>query len=165
MEKMGYPKGLVRYTTENAMEGRPAHILRPRVIIYASILVALFAGLGYGLSQRIPLELDIIRDRASLYRETNEGLIENVYTLKIVNMDEQDHTYRVSASGLPGLELVAQELEVRVPAGEVYSLPVQLRVDPGSLKGTSSDVLFALAAVDDPTLSTTEKSKFMGPRS
>ncbi len=165
MEKMGYPKGLVRYTTENAMEGQPAHLLRPRVIVYASILIALFAGLGYAVSQRIPLELDVIRDRASLYRETNEGLIENVYTLKIINMDEQDHTYRLSASGLPGLELVAQEAEIRVPAGEVYSLPVQLRVDPVNLKRTSSEVQFELASVDDPALSTREKSKFMGPRS
>jgi polyferredoxin len=147
------------------MDGRPAHVLRPRVLVYASILVALLGGLAFGISQRIPLELDIIRDRASLYRETNEGLIENVYTLKIVNMDEQDHTYRLSASGLPGLELVAPELEIRVPAGEVYSVPVQLRMDPVNLKGMSNEVRFELSAVGDPALATTEKTKFTGPRS
>ena len=161
---MGYPKGLIRYTTENAMEGRPAHVLRPRVLLYAAVLVALVAGLVYAVSSRVPLELDVIRDRASLYRETNEGLIENVYTLKVVNMDERDHTYRVSASGLPGLELVTDLQEIRVPAGQVYSLPVQLRADPGSLKVVTSEVRFDLVSVDDPTLSASSESRFTGPR-
>ena len=164
MERMGYPKGLIRYTTENAMEGRPAHVLRPRVLLYAAVLVALVAGLVYAVSSRVRLELDVIRDRASLYRETNEGLIENVYTLKVVNMDERDHTYRVSASGLPGLELVTDLQEIRVPAGQVYSLPVQLRADPGSLKVVTSEVRFDLVSVDDPTLSASSESRFTGPR-
>jgi cytochrome c oxidase accessory protein FixG len=165
MEKMGYPKGLVRYTTENAMVGKPSHVLRPRVLIYATVLVGLFAGLGYAVSQRVPLELDVIRDRASLFRETSEGLIENVYTVKILNMDERDHVYRLTASGLRGLEIATPENEIHVRAGEVYSLPVQLRAEPSSLTGTSSEVVFAVASVDEPTLQTTEKARFMGPRS
>jgi cytochrome c oxidase accessory protein FixG len=165
MEKMGYPKGLVRYTTENALIGKPSHVLRPRVLIYATLLIVLFAGLGYAVSQRIPLELDVIRDRASLFRETSEGLIENVYTLKIINMDERGHVYRLAAKGIPGLEVIAPETEIRVPAGEVHSLPVQLRADPAGLKAASSEVEFSLASTDDPSLQTTEKARFMGPRS
>ena len=131
----------------------------------ATLLIVLFAGLGYAVSQRIPLELDVIRDRASLFRETNEGLIENVYTLKIINMDERGHVYRLAAKGIPGLEVIAPETEIRVPAGEVHSLPVQLRADPAGLKAASSEVEFSLASTDDPSLQTTEKARFMGPRS
>jgi cytochrome c oxidase accessory protein FixG len=164
MERVGYPKGLVRYTTESAMAGAPARLLRPRVIVYAAILVALAAGLVYSMSLRIPLELDVIRDRAALYRETPEGLVENVYTLKIINMEERERSFRLSASGLEGLELVGVEGEIRVPGGEVFSLPVQLRVDPGRLGATTVEVAFTLEAVDDPEVTTTEKTRFMGPR-
>jgi cytochrome c oxidase accessory protein FixG len=164
MEKVGYPKGLIRYTTENALEGRPAHPLRPRVLVYASLLIALFAGLVYAINQRVPLELDVIRDRASLFRETSEGLVENVYELKIINMDERDHVYRLSVEGLEGLTLVAAQTEIRVPSGEVYSLPVQLQVDPTRLEATTVDVAFRIAAVDDPAISAVEKTRFMGPR-
>jgi cytochrome c oxidase accessory protein FixG len=164
MEKMGYPKGLVRYTTESALAGQPTHLLRPRVLVYATILVTLVAGLVYAVSQRVPLELDIIRDRANLYRETDEGLVENVYELKIINMDERDHVYRLAAGGLEGLSLVGGEGQFRVPAGEVYSVPIQLRIDPANLKGSSWDVTITLASVDEPTLTKTEKTRFMGPR-
>jgi cytochrome c oxidase accessory protein FixG len=78
MEKMDYPKGLIRYTTENAMQGRRTHVLRPRTIMYSLLLGLLTFGLIYAITQRMPLELDIIRDRQSLYRETSEGLVENV---------------------------------------------------------------------------------------
>ena len=137
---------------------------KPDLLIYATVLVALVAGLVYAVSSRVPLELDVIRDRASLYRETNEGLIENVYTLKVLNMDERDHTYRISAGGVPGLELVTDLREIRVPAGQVFSLPVQLRADPASLKAVTSEVHFDLVSVDDPALSASSESRFTGPR-
>jgi cytochrome c oxidase accessory protein FixG len=164
MERMEYPKGLIRYTTENAIAGKPTHVLRPRVFVYATILITLFGGLAYAVSQRVPLELDIIRDRANLYRETPEGLIENVYEVKIINMDERDHVYRLAAGGLEGVTLIAPQPELRVPAGEVYSLPIQIRLDPAHLKGVSADVTVTLASVDDPSLIRTEKTRFMGPR-
>ncbi|UCE89298.1 MAG: cytochrome c oxidase accessory protein CcoG, partial [Pseudomonadota bacterium] len=87
MDRMGYPRGLVRYTTENAMEGRTTRVLRPRVLIYTVLLAVIVGAWGYGLATRVPLGLDIIRDRNVLFRETREGYIENVYTLKVVNMD------------------------------------------------------------------------------
>jgi cytochrome c oxidase accessory protein FixG len=164
MARMGYPKGLVRYTTESALAGGSTRLLRPRVIVYAALLVAMTAGLAYALTQRVPLELDVIRDRVALFRETSDGLIENVYTLKIINMDEREHTYRLSAGGLEGLELLGVPAEVRVPGGEVYAVPVQLRVEPIHLRGTTSEVTFTLVSVDEPGLTTTEKSRFMGPR-
>jgi len=163
MDKMGYEKGLVRYTTENAMEGRAAHPFRPRVIIYATILVALVAGLFYAISQRVPLELDIIRDRTGLYRETSTGLVENVYTLKIINMDEKAHVYRLDASGLEGMVFVNPEGDISVPAGEVYNLPVRIQIDPVYLEAASNEVTFTIEALDAPELKRVEPGRFLGP--
>ncbi|MEJ2646137.1 MAG: cytochrome c oxidase accessory protein CcoG [Gammaproteobacteria bacterium] len=163
MDRMGYPKGLIRYTTENALEGGRSHILRPRIVLYALLLVTLMSGLGYAISQRVPLELDIIRDRNMLYRETGMGLVENVYTLKVINMDEKPHTYRLTVSGIPGLSLVSERPRIAVPAGEVLDLPVALRVDPINLKRPGNDVYFTLQAVDTPDLKVTQTGRFLGP--
>jgi cytochrome c oxidase accessory protein FixG len=163
MDKMGYPKGLVRYTTENAMQGVSTHVVRPRTIMYIILLGLLSFGLVYAITQRTPLELDIIRDRNSLYRETSDGLVENVYTLKIINMDEQAHRYRLTVSGVEGLQLVMKAPIIDVPAGEVLTLPVSVRVDPVVLDRAASEIKFSLAAEGNPDLSRTEKARFLGP--
>src|SRR5690606_28161943 len=82
MDKMNYPKGLIRYTTQTALAGVATRILRPRVLVYGAILVAALVAVLFGLVNRDPVGLDVIRDRNALYRETSDGWIENVYTLK-----------------------------------------------------------------------------------
>jgi cytochrome c oxidase accessory protein FixG len=163
MDKMGYPRGLVRYTTEHSMAGVHTDILRPRTIMYATLLCMLAGGLVYAISQRVPLELDIIRDRNSLYRETNEGLVENVYTLKVINMDERDHVYRLSVQGLEGLHLNLTDA-IEVPTGDVLNLPVSVSIDPAVLERAGNNIEFVLTAEDEPALSRTESARFVGPR-
>ena len=163
MDKMGYPKGLVRYTTEHAMAGVHTNIIRPRTIMYTILLLALTVGLFYAISQRTPLELDIIRDRNSLYRETANGLVENVYTLKVVNMDEQTHRYSLTVSGLDGLELVNATPVIEVSGGEVLTLPVSVRVDPIVLKRTANEIEFTISAQDNAELTSIETARFLGP--
>jgi cytochrome c oxidase accessory protein FixG len=164
MDKMGYDRGLIKYTTENAMEGKQAHIIRPRVIVYAVILLGIMSMFTYSLLSRTPLGLDVIRDRNQLYRETNEGLIENVYILKILNMDEGAHTYNLSVTGIEGVELRQDLPEIRVASGGVMELPVRLRVDEGALQARSSGVVFELVATDNPALSVSEEARFLGPQ-
>ena len=163
MDKMGYQKGLVRYTTEHAMAGVHTDIARPRTIMYTILLVALTIGLFYAISQRTPLELDIIRDRNTLYRETANGLVENVYTLKVVNMDEQTHRYNLTVSGLDGLELVNATPVIEVSGGEVLTLPVSVRVDPIALKRTANEIEFTISAQDNAELTSIETARFLGP--
>jgi len=162
MDKMGYEKGLVRYSTEHAMAGVRTHIVRPRTIMYTILLAALTIGLIYAISQRMPLELDIIRDRNILYRETADGLVENVYTLKIVNMDEQAHRYSLEMSGLEG-ELVLADPVIEVPRGEILTLPASVRVDPVVLKRSANEFEFTITAHDNAELTSTETARFLGP--
>ncbi|MEN8108541.1 MAG: cytochrome c oxidase accessory protein CcoG [Pseudomonadota bacterium] len=164
MDKMGYDKGLIKYTTQNTVEGAPTHILRPRIIIYGIILLAIMAGFVYSISQRTSLGLDVIRDRNTLYRETGEGLIENVYTLKILNKDDIAHVYTLTVGGIPGLQLYTDHDKIQVDAGEVKELPVRLRADEAELKVRSSEVLFELVATDDPELAVSEEARFLGPQ-
>ena len=163
MDKMGYTRGLVRYTTENAMEGLRTRLLRPRIIMYIVLLSALSIGLFYAVSQRVPLELDIIRDRNSLYRETAYGLVENVYTLKIINMGKQVQHYRLEVSGLEGLELVMAKPLIEVQPGEVLNLPVSIQVDPVVLKRTANEIEFTISTEGGPGLVLVEKARFLGP--
>ncbi len=163
MEKMDYPKGLIRYTTQNRMEGGFTHVFRPRVIVYAALLLVFLAGLGYSLANRVPLELDIIRDRNALYRETRDGLIENSYMLKIINMDAAQHTYELTVSGEHPFELDVEGDEIRVDPGEVATVAARVRIDPYELKGGSTDVIFSLVSQDAAKIAVTETGRFVAP--
>ncbi len=163
MEKMNYPKGLIRYTTERAMHGGKTQILRPRIFVYAALLLVSITALGYSIGQRIPLELDVIRDRNALYRETNEGLIENIYTLKIINKDRERHRYRLEVSGPAGLELINKANEIKVASGEVLSIPVSVQIDPVNLSKTSTQIQFHIAALERENISQSEPARFLGP--
>jgi len=163
MEKMGYEKGLIKYTTENTMHGRMSHIIRPRIVIYGAIMLGIMALFAWSFSQRVSLGLDVIRDRNQLYRETDDDLIENVYTLKILNMDNKAHRYSLRVSGIEDLELRMDLPEIRVESGGVLELPVRLQVEEDELDARSTEVKFMLVAKDDPALSATETARFLGP--
>jgi cytochrome c oxidase accessory protein FixG len=163
MDKMQYPKGLIRYTTEHTMHGKNTRILRPRVMVYATLLLGITAVLVLAIIQRVPLELDVIRDRNALYRETNEGLIENIYTLKVINKDRHEHRYRLGISGLEGIELFNEMGIVSVPSEEVLNVPVRARIDPAQLEKRSSTITFWIWALDDDSIQQAESARFLGP--
>ncbi|MDH5178895.1 MAG: cytochrome c oxidase accessory protein CcoG [Gammaproteobacteria bacterium] len=163
MGKMKYAPGLIRYTTENAMQGVPTRILRPRVTIYITLLCAITAALIYSMLIRLPLGLDVIRDRNALYRETNEGLIENIYILKIINMDKQAHEYHLTVSGLEGATLLLEKTDLLIDAGKVVTVPARIRIDPVHLKKIGYDVYFTLTAKDNSALHVRQKGRFIGP--
>jgi len=163
MDKMGYDKGLVRYTTLNTLEGKAVRVLRPRIILYALLLVGITTAVGWHLLQRIPLELDVIRDRNTLYRQTAEGLVENVYTLRILNMDKQDHRYHLSLQSGLDFSLKADSTAIKVRGGDVHETVVRLQIDPYDLKQRSTVIGFRLQAEDRDSLAVTEEARFLGP--
>ena len=162
MDKMGYDKGLVRYTTERALEGGKTHILRPRIIVYSVLLISLLLGVVYSIETRSLVTLDVIRDRNALYRENVEGEISNSYTIKILNMDVVRHSFVFSTKGLKGAE-VSIKKAINVGAGEVYEMPLLVTVDPDDIKNPMNDIIFLLEALDDSGLETQTDSRFIGP--
>ncbi|NOR52443.1 MAG: cytochrome c oxidase accessory protein CcoG, partial [Gammaproteobacteria bacterium] len=163
MDKMGYEKGLIRYTTENMLHGLKAHFIRPRIIVYGLILLGITFSTFYAIANRDPLALDVIRDRNSLFRETNEGLIENVYIVKVMNMDNVSHRYHLSISGIEGLVMDMDRRFIDVDAGTVVEVPVRAKIDPENLEKRSNKIQFNLQADHQDDLSISEEARFLGP--
>ncbi len=118
--------------------------------------------LGAALALRQPLKADIIRDRANLGRETDEGLLENVYRLQIMNMDEKPHRYRLTASGLKDIKVVTVDKQpVEVDAATTHNVFVSLQADPNNVKPGSTPVHIQVQDVDNPAISVNEKASFL----
>jgi cytochrome c oxidase accessory protein FixG len=165
MEKMGYAPDLIQYSSENADEDAQRSWMRPRLFGYGAVLCAMLLTFTWTISHRVPLGLDIIRDRSRLYREHWDGSVENVYTLKIMNREEQARTYRISATGaLPvTLETRTGKSEVTVPAGGQSSVNVRLVKAPGVDGETNSAIEFQVETLDEPQYGVREPSRFILP--
>lgn len=163
MDKMGYPRGLVKYTTENALQGQQTKIIRPRIMVYIAILTFIGVALIYALLTRVPLEVDIIRDRNVLYTETDEGMVQNVYNLKLINMDHRPQRYSLSVSGLEGMEVIGKTSGIELDSGAVADLPLRVQVDPIALKSSSNEIQFHIESEITPEISIDEHARFLGP--
>ncbi|MFB9885040.1 cytochrome c oxidase accessory protein CcoG [Balneatrix alpica] len=161
MERMGYEKGLIRYTTEEALEGGKTHILRPRLIGYGVVLLIMFGAFIWGISSRVPLQLDILRDRQQLYVEVQDNKVENLYTLRIANKTQHPQSYELSVSGAPGLAVIGGQ-HLQLQANEVLTHNLRLQMDKTQLPAASFDVHFTLTT-SDGSLSLTETNRFIGP--
>jgi cytochrome c oxidase accessory protein FixG len=163
MDKIGYPRGLVRYTTENALEGKKSRILRVRTAIYGALLVVLIVGLIGALSSRQELRLDVLRDRNALYRELASGKIENVYNLKLTNKSKRDHEIVLTVSGLPGLMVDQDTTRVYSKAGELTSIVTRVQADPAQVKGGGHEIHFTAESESAEDISAQSKSRFFLP--
>ncbi len=169
MDKIDLPRGLIRYSTDQAMAKHwtpkqiGARILRPRVLIYSALLGLIVAGFGTALALRTPLKLDVIRDRGSMGREVGDGQIENVYRLQVMNTAETAHRFRISVSGIATVRLAEQD-DVPLDGATTRAVPVRVVADRGELKPGSHPIVFELTAVDQPSLKVTEKAVFIVPR-
>lgn len=162
MQKMHYAPGLIRYATENSMDSKRTRIVRPRTIIYGALLLALVVGFGIAVAERQLLELDVIRDRNSLYRQLDDGSIENVYTVRLVNKDTQAHTLRLGVSGLQDATIESEQREYRVGGGEIVSIPVRVRAPSQTVAGSVAVKILARSAGEDEPQSSAV-ARFVAP--
>jgi cytochrome c oxidase accessory protein FixG len=166
MDRMAYPRGLIRYSTENALAGgwdfrrMLRRVARPRVLVYSGILLAVVAALFASLYLRVPLKVDVIRDRTSLSREVEGGRIENVYRLQLMNTQEQPHRYRIGVSGLPTVTITSAP-EVEVPAATTRQVPVRIQIDGGVAAKGSHRIAIDVRALDDESIAAREKAVFL----
>lgn len=168
MDKMTYPRGLIRFSTQNgvAKGWKQSQILRrvmrPRVLIYTGILVALCVAMLTSLITRTPLKVDVVRDRAALSRIVSGGKLENVYRLQIMNATEEPQRYTVSARGLDGLEVVTDQ-DVEIDAAQSRWVSVRLQIPYGSATPGSHVIQFDIQASESKGR-VVEKSVFLVPR-
>jgi cytochrome c oxidase accessory protein FixG len=161
MDKMDYPKGLIRYTTEHSLYHKAWHLLRPRTLIYSAILTVSIVGFGAALWLRPPVILDVMKDRNALYRDVGRGGIENSYTLRVVNKQNQRHDYEISVRGIDGIEIQTQR-QFTVAAESVFTLPTSVTAPHESTSG-GHVIEFVLESVDGTDIRQVEESRFRGP--
>ena len=162
MDKMDYPRGLVRYTTEHALHNEGTRVLRPRMFVYGTLLLILIAGLTTSIATRTPIILDVIRDRNALYRELPGDIIENAYTLKVINQNNRPRTFVLSVAGVEGISLEGVDDTVTVDSGGVLSVPVRARAHRDNAYGIMT-IQFTVKAIDDEDVMVAEDSRFLAP--
>ncbi|OEF26051.1 cytochrome c oxidase accessory protein CcoG [Vibrio rumoiensis] len=151
MERMGYEKGLISYTTEHKLSGKKTKITRPKLIGYG---VALLLMIGLLVTQVItvdPVNMSVLRDRSQMYRIDNNGWIENTYTLKILNKTQQTQQYTIDVKGLKDVKWYGSQT-ITVPAGQLVSEPLSLAVSPDELASPIVKFEFILSDSDGFTL-------------
>ena len=169
MDKIDSPRGLIRYSTDHAMANHWSsgqilrHAVRPRVLIYSTALLLIVTVFFGTLFTRTSLKMDVIRDRGAMGREVENGMIENVYRLQIMNTDEAAHRYRISVSGIDSIRLEGPA-EVVLGSTESRAVPVNVRIAGGVAPKGSNKILFSLQAIDDARLQVKEKAVFFVPR-
>jgi polyferredoxin len=168
MDKMGYSKGLVRYTTQNALDNHwdstamIKRVFRPRVLIYTAMVWTLIIALGVSLLLRTPMKVDVLRDRGSLARITTEGYLENVFRLQIMNATEVTQQMHIQVRGAPDLVITeGSDIEV-LPAQSRWAV-VDVSLPPDALSAGSHKIWFDLSNADG-SLRITEASVFVVPK-
>ena len=161
MEKMQYPRGLIRYTTQAAMEGDKTRVLRPRTLIYGTALVLLIAGFFLAVANRPLVEIDVLRDRNALYRRLDNGDIENVYTIRLVNKDTKPHEMRLRVEGLHEAQLDTEAPTYIVDAEGIVSIVARIRV-PSTVRG-GQDIEVIATSTDGSGVESRAEARFIAP--
>lgn len=172
MDKMGYAKGLIKYTTQNGLDNRWSRqqmwrrLLRPRVLIYTAILAALTIGMVVSLYFKPDFRLDVLRDRAVMARYTNEGKIENVYNLKLENDTESPRDYALKVTGLPDIAVHIsdnnREPFKALKPFETRNVIVELQLPDGVTSAGSHKIYFEMTDIESKD-TVKEKSVFIVP--
>ena len=168
MDQMGYDRGLVKYTTDNLLaktgDGK-YHLLRPRLIGYTVVLSLMVGILLFTLISRVPLSVEALRDRGQLYRENNEGWIENSYTLKIQNKAQTaaDYEIRASSDAFP-IHLDGEPLIIRLQAGELATRPVSITANPDEITARRVKIEIEVTQRGDTDVRAKTENTFLSPR-
>ena len=161
MDKMGYPRGLISYTSEQVLEGKETKLLRPKIIGYGLMLLVMVGLFIVNLSTLTNAEMEILRDRNSLYRENVDGLIENTYTLKVINKSTDAQVYRITFAGLKDATLIGPK-QITIQSGEVFTQPISIAVDPYDIKAKKITLTIKLTNVDNNEVIEQDASFFLG---
>ncbi|SEG58017.1 cytochrome c oxidase accessory protein CcoG [Vibrio hangzhouensis] len=151
MDRMGYKKGLISYTTEHRLSGKHTKVMRPKLLGYGAVLLVMIALFFVQVSAVDPAGLSVLRDRNQLFRVNSDGLVENTYTLKIINKTQTEQKYSLSVSGLEGATWYGRQTIIVEP-GEVFNLPMSLGADPQQLSSPVSTIQFILRDSNDFSL-------------
>ncbi|WLH14625.1 cytochrome c oxidase accessory protein CcoG [Pseudomonas hefeiensis] len=161
MDKMGYARGLIKYTSEHQLQGGRTHLLRPRLIGYTAVLLVMIGALAVALVERPMVSLDVTKDRG-LFRENSLGQIENIYSLKIINKTQQRQDYQLSLTDAEGFVLQGRT-QLSLAPGEILDVPVSVAMLSERPRSGSREMIFKVADSDEPETFSEATSRFVAP--
>ncbi|TWT51238.1 Ubp3 associated protein Bre5 [Rubripirellula amarantea] len=163
MDRVGAPRGLIRYSSQDAIDGKPQKFLRLRTIIYPLILIALSAAFVTVLSTKYAFDARLMRGTGNPFYRTNDGQVANRFRLRLTNRTEETRNYRVTAFEPAGTTVTFTEVgEVSLPKGGSELLSMTIAVDPKVIKNGRADVSVTLA--DDLENERVVTAQILGPR-
>ncbi|MCQ3831055.1 cytochrome c oxidase accessory protein CcoG [Microbulbifer elongatus] len=165
MDKMQYPRGLIRFTSEDELETGKTQYIRPRLVGYGLVLLLLIGAFSYEVATRSPVQAEVLRDRGARMYRISQGMVQNVYTVKINNMDQRPHEFSIRITGKPGYDYsLRMQQNPLVNPGELYSVPIRVSVPKKQLQDTKHDIYIEIQAKDAPELNDRHKTVFIGPK-
>jgi len=165
MEKIDKPKGLIRYASENEMQGQvqPPLLKRPRVIIYLAISLASILAIVYGLASIPALEMHVVHERQPLYVKMSDGSIQNTYTIKILNKLPEELDVKVIIEGVAGAEIIDLPDVLTLKSAKVVPYTIRIKWQQSGMTGENVPVIFKVEALNDPNITEEYESFFVGP--
>ena len=85
MDKVGSPKGLIRYASENGIAKKEKLKITPRIIAYSAVLLALISFLVVLLATRKDVDTTILRTPGMLFQQQENNRISNLYNIRLIN--------------------------------------------------------------------------------
>jgi cytochrome c oxidase accessory protein FixG len=167
MAKLDYPKGLIRYSTESALkqnlgaERIARRMVRPRVLLYSGILAVIVIAALVTLAGRVPVKVDVIRDRANVTRDPTDPLVQNVYRLQIMNTQERPAQFTVTVSGIEGIKLLGEPQPIELRPASSQWVPVRIEVPRQSAKPGSNRIEFTVKSTGERPIKIVEKTTFV----
>ncbi len=136
MDRVGRPRGLIRYTSQAELAQEPTRrILRPRVIAYSLVLVLISGLLLFGLGHRGATKVFALRGLGAPFAVLPTGEINNQFRIKVENLSDAPRTYRLAAPELPDGALIAPEFPLEVAAESARTTTVFVKLPPEAFEG------------------------------
>ncbi len=164
MDKVGYPRGLIRYSSEDALAKKPRKLLRARTMIYPMLLIGVVSGLAYAISTKYGFDARIIRGKGAPFTTVDRGLISNTFNMRLVNRTDQPQTYTFSVVTPTSAKLeVIDDTRLEIEPGQSTMVPLSVRF-PGSLTFGDGNEPITLSIFDSSQHQHDVSFRLLGPR-
>jgi len=167
MDRIGRPRGLIRYASLDELEGKRVKKLyqHPRTWVYVSIILLALGGIIYGLTHLGSLTLRVAPERQPLYVRMSDGSIQNKYTFKVLNKTGEDLFVKVgSEHGVAGQVIVGAEQPLRVIHGKATSFTIFVKAPEENIKEEVTKIEFSVENTEDPTMRAEYTTMFNAPQ-
>jgi cytochrome c oxidase accessory protein FixG len=167
MDKVGRPRGLIRYMSLDELAGRPVKKLyqHPRTLVYVAILLLAFGGIVYGLTHLGALTLRVAPERQPLFVRMSDGSIQNKYTFRVLNKTDKDLAVKVLAEGGIKDQVVVDSGQKQVILhGKASTFTVFVKAKEENIKREVTRIEFRVENTDDPTMGAEYSTVFNGPK-